>query len=255
MPSLSLNIGLNNGRKLPFGGFDADAAAYFITAGVTDATAKQQISDFVVGIKALGFYNNMVCWPLRSAQNAGTGTTAYSLGGLGTYNGTLTNGPTWTADGVTIDNTNDFISTSFSVNQPDSIFAVYYSNTALGSINAVDGTSSRQALNVAIPAFIQCFAGTGIGGTGTSVASMSYHCGVFNGANSIVIQNSTQLATGNAGSNGINTLQIGTFIAGAGQLNGVVACVGAISSALTKAQSDSIYSLYKTTMGSGLGLP
>jgi hypothetical protein len=177
------------------------------------------------------------------------------LGGLGTYNGTLTNGPTWTADGVTIDNTNDFISTSFSVNQPDSIFAIYYSNSTSGSINAIDGTSSRQALNVAIPAFIQCFAGSGIGGTGTSIASMSYHCGVFNGANSIVIQNSTQLATGNPGSNGINTLRIGTFIPGAGQLNGVIACVGAISSALTKAQSDSIYTLYKTTLGQGLGLP
>jgi hypothetical protein len=42
----------------------------------------------------------MVCWPLRSSQNAGTGSTAYSLGGLGTYNGTLINGPTWGEDGL-----------------------------------------------------------------------------------------------------------------------------------------------------------
>jgi hypothetical protein len=81
--------------------FDSDAAAFFATAGVTDATAKSQINDFVKGVKSLGLYNNMVCWPLRSSQNAGTGTTAYSLGGLGTYNGTLTNGPTWGVDGIT----------------------------------------------------------------------------------------------------------------------------------------------------------
>ena len=249
-----LGLGLRLGSGT-FAGFDADAAAYFDRAGVTNATAKAQINAFVKGLKDLSLYNSIISWPLRSSQNAGTGTTAYSLGGLGTFNGTLTNGPTWGADGVTIDNTNDFISTSFSVNQPDSIFAVYYSNSAVGSINAIDGTSSRQALSVGLPAFIQSFAGSGIGGAGTSVASMSYHCGVFNGANSIVIQNSTQIATGNAGSNGINTLQIGTFIAGAGQLNGVVACVGVISSALTKAQSDSIYTLYKTTIGTGLGLP
>jgi len=247
--------GIRIGGLSRISGFDADAAAYFERAGVTDATAKSQISAFVIGIKALGLYNNMVSWPLRSAQNAGTGTTAYSLGGFGTYNGTLTNGPTWGADGISIDNTNDFISTSFSVNQPDSIFAVYYSNSTVGNINTIDGTSSRQALAVALPSFLQCFAGSGVGGTGTSVASMSYHCGIFNGANSIVIQNSTQLATGNAGSNGINTLQIGNFLPGVAQLNGVVACVGAISSALTKAQSDSIYSLYKTTLGTGLGLP
>jgi hypothetical protein len=53
--------------------FDSDAAAFFATAGVTDATAKTQINSFVKGIKDLGLYNNMVCWPLRSSQlgNAG----------------------------------------------------------------------------------------------------------------------------------------------------------------------------------------
>jgi hypothetical protein len=64
--------------------FDSDAAAFFATAGVTDATAKTQINSFVKGIKDLGLWSSMVCWPLRSSQNAGTGTTAYSLGGYGT---------------------------------------------------------------------------------------------------------------------------------------------------------------------------
>lgn len=78
--------------------FDADARAYIQTSG---ATATAEINHFVKAIKRLGLWNSMVCWPLRSSQNAGTGTTAYSLGGLGTYNGTLVNGPTWGADGIT----------------------------------------------------------------------------------------------------------------------------------------------------------
>jgi hypothetical protein len=78
-------------------GYDADATAFAAASGATDVS---NLSAFVKGVKELGLWSNMVCWPLRSSQNAGTGTTAYSLGGLGTYNGTLTNGPTWGADGL-----------------------------------------------------------------------------------------------------------------------------------------------------------
>jgi hypothetical protein len=77
--------------------FDPDARAFVQTSGATDRAA---LNFFVKGIKRLGLWDDMVCWPLRSAQNAGTGSTAYSLGGLGTYNGTLVNGPTWGADGI-----------------------------------------------------------------------------------------------------------------------------------------------------------
>ena len=82
----------------PSPSYDPDALAYVQASGATDI---DNINAFVIGVKALGLWDSMVCWPLRSAQNAGTGSTAYSLGGLGTYNGTLVNGPTWGADGVT----------------------------------------------------------------------------------------------------------------------------------------------------------
>ena len=81
-------------------GYDADATAFAAASGATDVS---NLSAFVKGVKELGLWSNMVCWPLRSTQNAGTGTTAFSLGGLGTYNGTLVNGPTWTDSGVTTD--------------------------------------------------------------------------------------------------------------------------------------------------------
>jgi len=86
--------------------FDDDARAFINTSGATDRAA---INHFVKGVKRLGLYNSMVCWPLRSAQNAGAGSTAYSLGGLGTYNGTLVNGPTWGADGVLFNANNKYI--------------------------------------------------------------------------------------------------------------------------------------------------
>jgi len=59
----------------------------------------KQINKFVIGTKKLGLWNSMVCWPMRSIHNAGTGSTVYSLGGLGTYNGTMTNSPVWNSDG------------------------------------------------------------------------------------------------------------------------------------------------------------
>jgi hypothetical protein len=104
--------------------FDADARAYINTSG---ATARAEINHFVKAIKRLGLWSSMVCWPLRSSQNAGTGSTAYSLGGLGTYNGTLVNGPTWGTDGVTFNGaSSNYINTNFTPSAQDNatMFAV-----------------------------------------------------------------------------------------------------------------------------------
>jgi hypothetical protein len=61
---------------------------------------RQLIIDFAQGIDRLGLWNSMVCWPLRSSQNAGSGTTAFSLGGLGQFDGTLVGSPSRGANGV-----------------------------------------------------------------------------------------------------------------------------------------------------------
>jgi hypothetical protein len=72
---------------------------------------RQLIVDFAQGIDRLGLWNSMVCWPLRSSQNGRSGTTAFSLGGLGRFDGTLTGTPlpSWTADGVTFGASTQFI--------------------------------------------------------------------------------------------------------------------------------------------------
>jgi len=79
---------------------DSDVLAFVAASGATDVAG---LDAFVKGVKDLGLWDSMVSWPLRSSQNAGTGTTAYSLGGLGTFNGTLVNSPTWGTDGISFD--------------------------------------------------------------------------------------------------------------------------------------------------------
>ena len=85
-------------------GLDVDTIAF--AARVKAGSGKtilpenlKQINKFIIGTKKLGLWNTMVCWPMRSIHNAGTGSTVYSLGGLGTYNGTMTNSPVWSSDG------------------------------------------------------------------------------------------------------------------------------------------------------------
>jgi hypothetical protein len=78
---------------------DVDGDAYLARAGVTDPLGRCEVLWFVRGMKALDLWRSMVCWPLRNYQNAGTGATVFSLGGLGIFNGTLQNSPVWNSDG------------------------------------------------------------------------------------------------------------------------------------------------------------
>jgi hypothetical protein len=85
-------------------GLDVDAIAYAARvkagSGVTILPENlKQINKFVIGVKKLGLWNSMVCWPMRSIHNAGRGSTVYSLGGQGLHNGTMVNGPVWNTNG------------------------------------------------------------------------------------------------------------------------------------------------------------
>jgi hypothetical protein len=266
MPSLSLNIGLNNGRKLPFGGFDADAAAYFTTAGVTDATAKQQISDFVIGVKALGLYNNMACWTLRSSQNAGTGTTAYSLGGLGTFNGTLTNGPTWGTNGITFDGTDDYLLTgytgglsqfsAFSIAKSNSNGGVQYEfskddvalNREWGILGDLGGLNQAFLYNPTLSQLSGDASDLVIRMLCMRASSSVYKFRKNNGSDNSGATGTLTQASAN--------LTIGARAGGSGTyFNGIVSTSILFNTALSDSDTSSIYTLYKTTLGTGLGLP
>ena len=266
-----LGLGLRLGSGT-LAGFDADAAAYFDRAGVTDATAKSQINAFVKGVKDLGLYNSMVCWPLRSSQNAGTGTTAYSLGGLGTYNGTLTNGPTWGADGVTfLGASNTHITTPLDVQNLRQFTALVVANqtthVSLDALMAAWGSTSTANYFILRKANATNFNGLiRSAGAGRSVNTSGFNTGSFfmhgwgtQGANTIATING---AAGNSlaflpDETGSSTVVLGILVPPSNSpFTGIMASAILFKdNELTTAQQLSAYTLYETTLGQGLGLP
>lgn len=59
---------------------DRDARAFIEKAGIKNGQGRQQISDYVRGLKALGLWGQVVSFPLRFQQNAPAGNTLYGLG-------------------------------------------------------------------------------------------------------------------------------------------------------------------------------
>jgi hypothetical protein len=264
---LGLGLRLGSGTVT---GFDADAAAYFDRAGVTDATGKAQINAFVKGVKALGLYNSMLCWPLRSTQNTGSGTIAYSLGGLGTFNGTLTNGPTWGTDGIVFDGTNDYISL------PSNSFGTGNSATSIWAFSKNNSIAMRQVVlsggnqNSATNSFTIEHPDTGVSVTG--FMAFTELTGKITPATlawkSVLIGNTTFGFFGYNGgavsqttlSNALNKLGGNNAIGRMDNpvqnyFNGIVGAVIRIDSTPTTSLNSSIHDLYKTTLGTGLGLP
>jgi hypothetical protein len=255
---------------------DADAAAFIAASGATD---RWNIQQFVKGVKALGLWDDMVCWPLRSSQNAGTGTTAYSLGGLGTFNGALVGGPAWTADGITFGGSTQYIeySPQFTVDFTKGGYSVHAVWSALGvavdALNIFDlfGSTGNQLQNVIT---------TGVGG-GTSWRAQSRN---YNGnryfqssaveqsvtdnvgygwnADTLTLQtNGADMAMSNAASstpsNGLYTIRT------TGRNNTTAAATSRVSYlmvfapdiGITGTTMTALYNLGKTTLGLGFSLP
>jgi hypothetical protein len=90
-------------RQFPisfFAGRDPLVAAYATASGATDLGG---IAGLIAYLRAEGLIDNFRLYPMKSSQNAGTGTTVYGIGGLTSNNGTLVNGPSWAAGGMTMD--------------------------------------------------------------------------------------------------------------------------------------------------------
>jgi hypothetical protein len=261
-------LGLGLGAQIKgSNSFDPDALRYFATAGVTDATGRSQINTFVRGIKSLGLYNNMVAWPLRSTQNAGTGTTAYSLGGLGVYNGTLTNGPTWGTSGITFDGANDYIQTGYTGNLPK--FTVFSAATPIsgGAVLQVEAAkdipaSSREFF---LRANFSGFVNSGIFNAGASVivgpaTQTTIRSFFFRGSSSVnkLRRNNETDQTGTTGFPvvGSSAFTIGARSDGAADyLKATVSATILFNTDLTDSQTSAVYALYQTSLGAGLGLP
>ena len=260
MPQNGLLLSPNNSKAAVY---DKDAVSYFSRAGVTDATAKSQINAFVKGVKNLGLYNSMVCWPLRSSQNAGTGTTAYSLGGLGTFNGTLVSGPTWGTDGIIFDGVNDVITTSLTTQFTD------FAAMATVNVSAFSGFASRiidKNFSTGFwlgKAFAPNQAGGGVKETGTPFGRyVAAQEGIFNtlfstrggSTHSIYKNGSSTVATGTVASSALSADSV-SFGGASNFLNGTISFTLISNQSFSGSVVDSLYTLYKTTLGTGLGLP
>lgn len=122
--------------------FDLDAREYFARATITDSLAKKQINEFVRGVKNMGLWGNMTCWPLRANQNAGTGTIAYSLGS-DTKDGTLVNGPSWGA-GLVFNNATQLLNAgTVDIPSPCAFIAIVKYNTAVPVYARIVGFNIR----------------------------------------------------------------------------------------------------------------
>lgn len=270
VPGASVSVGAGIRYDAP--AFDADALAYFTRASVTDATAKSQINAFVRGVKALGVWNNSVFWLMRSSQNAGSGTVAYSLGGLETNNGTLVNGPTWGASGITTGATS-YITASYSRNvlaTPLTMFATYTGLTP-GNNQAYVAISSTASGTPLVWLDSMPSSTVNLRGFQRNDASANTFTGTtFLSANgsSLADQNTTLVPSSGmvmrshtwAGTEGVHTLNNITCGGALRTTFGVPAAAtysvfGYMTTNLTNAQITTFYSLIKSTIGTGLSLP
>jgi hypothetical protein len=243
--------------------FDPDASAYFATAGITDATAKTQINLFVRGVKDLGLWSSIVSWPLRTAQNAGSGLIAYSLGGLGTFDGTMTS-ITRDADGYIFNgSTSKIVTTLNSVTSDHTSISVSKYNSTAGNqaIIAKDDVTNRQFNHISDGSSIapQVF--------NPSARSMFVGSPALSSYNYITLRNSASLTNCNRNGEAQTTATAGTMNGGSASFyigslsnsifffNGLIPFASVINSYVSDSARSDLYSLYKITLGTGLGLP
>ena len=254
---------------------DIDALRFCERSGARDVG---RISEFVRGIKNLGLWNSMVCWPLRSSQNAGTGTTAYSLGGLGAANATLSNGPTWGSNGAPFTTAQFAFAPLAGINQDVTLlFCGAGDGSTYGSFPHFFGVQSEAGFNdnqiVLSPEF-------GVASSVSTLHRNSFSAEVAGNITSgmsastsfVFLAGSAKLNellnVQNVGANTTSSrapLASGTATLDRMQLNGRytpsglrVAMTCAFCAIVTPNISGSetaIYTLYKSTLGTGLGLP
>lgn len=255
--------------------FDPDARAFVQTSGATDRAA---LNFFVKGIKRLGLWDDMVCWPLRSAQNAGTGSTAYSLGGFGTFNGTLVNGPTWGADGVGFVRTStQHITTTLALNgtQNCTFFAANSTTDdggGAGGIISLMGTRNAGAITTTVCVAIADNGGNFIESSFIIAPTPSIARPASPYSSTHIFEPTTPAARIAANGGALTSQTPSTSPLGETQPNLVLGAQGTVlgdrgfngtmhfasvfaNLSMSQTQSLNLHNLFKQTLGRGLGLP
>jgi hypothetical protein len=261
---------------LPFTrrGIDPDAADFCSRSGASDRAA---VSAFVRGVKDLGLWESMVCWPLRSTQNTGTGTTAYSLGGLGTFNGSLINGPTWGSSGIS------FTATNRNIQLPDEP-SLYNARSGMVAMQTTDTGLNRQLIEFqnGIDAtgwyFLFRFQGipepssagfrlamtrngtsSGNDNAGRTINLVDFQTGAFtmnDSADNVFRNGSLEAGGARTGLSAINPAGARAIRLLFGNSTAMTGAFAMTSTATwTNSQVTALHNLYKQTLGTGLGLP
>jgi hypothetical protein len=241
------------------------------------------IDNFVAGLKQLNLWQNIVCWPMRSIHNIGTGSTVLCLGGGQLANATLLNSATWSTEGINRNTSSgNFFSTPIQHIDvaPVAHGAVLKNQTDLGNnagywftagINvsgrqfAIGNSGSLTAQN--FTSYVNLWppgaSGPTVvnvgGGASTPFTRTSRHYFSFrltSGVTSRFTLNTNQVNQSSASNNWNNSnprfVRFGAYNT---SLNLTASFVFLSNSIVTDAQDSALYNLLKTTIGKNLGLP
>jgi len=171
------------------------------------------------------------------ANNAAVDTWASRTGGNNVTQGTAANRPTFIAsaqasqgairfDGANSPNQDFLQNTSFVVAQPFFVLSATKFNTKRAVV-LFDATSNSSRVTIGINATglaaedgeLYMFSGTNAPADNVDIrGSWNVVCGLFNGSNSKLYRNGSEVASGNAGSNNFATLKIGERVANAANI-------------------------------------
>ena len=235
---------------------------------ISTDSSRTLINAFVKGVKSLGLWNSVVCWPLRSSQNASTTLTAYSLGGVGSYNGTLVNCSTtaWTSTGL-LNSATGYVTTGLYTGSTASHNFVVVNETANGTSTYYGDLSSSNSKGTRGRDDILLV------GNGTSFTSISYSATNLN--NFKALNYDVTASTGTIYLNGssitsaaltglpptaVNPLGfLAAIDANAGNVgqytSGTMAFYLWLKTNISSSAVSQLYTIYKQTLGQGLALP
>jgi hypothetical protein len=234
------------------------------------------VDNFVKGLKQLNLWGQIVCWPMRSIHNIGTGSTVLSLGGLRDYDytGTLTNSPVWDSTGIifTYNSAQSMTLKSFRYPTYPTFFSgIKFDPSVATNINLYGGNVANISSPVSFTLRISNINGRSF----RTFNSITNDDLIFNttydtshrtmtlwnnGSTKAVHTNQTQLGIKNINWPQRNFLLTNQILIGSSTntnfyYEGTISfhCISTVSGSLTF--RDNMHNLYKTTIGKGLGLP
>ena len=244
--------------------WELDVQSYLNVCNITSATPRKQIRDFSAGVNDLGLWTSMVCWPLRSSQNYGSGTTAFSLGGLATFNGTLVNGPTWETYGIqfTAGPPSQAVTIGSLFNDTNHRFLFGCGRATVSSEGngAIASWQNSPGIGIFPSANKTAVFGGDITKDNFGTLAVSQRVFVGFSASSTSMTSFRDVATTDTTAGTLTSqsgsLVLGRYADGNAELTGDISIVIAgKGQALNLAQYQQLYTLYKDTLGTGLGLP